>query len=42
MSQNINLRDGEIAVVIGDASFIMNVNTAFDVISKLFSSGCNK
>lgn len=42
MSQNINLRDGEIAVVIGDASVIMNVNTAFDVIAKLFSSGCNK
>lgn len=42
MSQNINLRDGEIAVVIGDASVIMNVNTAFEVFAKLFSSGCNK
>lgn len=31
MCQNINLRDGEIAVVIGNASIIMNVNTAFEV-----------
>ena len=38
MSQNINLRDGEIAVGIGDASVIMNVNTAFEVIEKLFKS----
>ena len=42
MGQNINLRDGEIAVVIGDASVIMNVNTAFEVFAKLFSSSCNK
>ena len=42
MSKNINLRDGEIAVVIGDASVIMNVNTAFEVFAKLFSSSCNK
>lgn len=34
--QNINLRDGEIAVVIGNASIIMNVNTAFEVMAKLF------
>ena len=33
MSQNINLRDSEIAVVIGDASVIMNVNTAFEIMS---------
>lgn len=38
MNQNINLRDGEIAVVIGDASVIMNVNTAFEVFAKLFKS----
>lgn len=38
MSQNINLRDGEIAVVIGNnASVIMNVNTAFEAIAKLFA-----
>lgn len=37
MSQNINLRDGEIAVVIGNASIIMNVNTAFEVVAKLFA-----
>ena len=35
MDKNIILRDGEISVVIGDASIIMNVNTAFEVIEKL-------
>lgn len=40
MSQNINLRDGEIAVVVGNASIIMNVNTAFEVIAKLIV-GCD-
>ena len=40
--QNINLRDGEIAVVIGNASIIMNVNTAFEVMAKLFLGfGCD-
>lgn len=33
MDKNIILRDGEIAVVIGDASVIMNVNTAFEIMS---------
>lgn len=43
MSQNINLRDGEIAVVIGNASIIMNVNTAFEVMAKLIvGCGCTK
>ena len=41
MSQNINLRDGEIAVVIGNASVIMNVNTAFEVVAKLFNIDCD-
>ena len=41
MSQNINLRDGEIAVVIGNASIIMNVNTAFEAVAKLFSIDCD-
>lgn len=41
MSQNINLRDGEIAVVIGNASIIMNVNTAFEAAAKLFNIDCN-
>ena len=35
MSQNITLRNGEIAVVIGNASVIMNVDTAFEVAEKL-------
>lgn len=39
MSQNITLRDGEIAVVIGNASIILNVNTAFEIATKLFV-GC--
>lgn len=41
MSQNINLRDGEIAVVIGNASIIMNVNTAFEAVAKLFNIDCD-
>ena len=40
MSQNINLRDGEIAVVIDNTSIIMNVNTAFEVVAKLFNIDC--
>lgn len=35
MDKNIILRDGEIAVVIDNASIIMNVNTAFEIIEKL-------
>ena len=35
MDKNIILRDGEIAVVIDNASIIMNVNTALEVIEKL-------
>ena len=41
MSKNINLCDGEIAVVIGNASIIMNVNTAFEVVAKLFNIDCD-
>ena len=37
MSQNIKLNDGEVALVIGDASIIMNVNTAFEIIAMLFA-----
>ena len=33
MDKNIILRDGEIAVVIDNASIIMNVNTAFEIMS---------
>lgn len=33
MSQNISLCDGEIAVLMGDASVIMNVNTALEIMS---------
>lgn len=36
MSQNIKLNDDEVAVVIGNASIIMNVNTAFEIVGKLF------
>ena len=36
MSQNIKLNDGEIALVIDNASIIMNVNTAFEIVEKLF------
>ena len=42
MSQNIKLNDGEIALVIDNASIIMNVNTAFEIVEKLFGSdGCD-
>lgn len=42
MSQNIKLNDGEVAVIIGNASIIMNVNTAFDIVGKLFvGAGCD-
>lgn len=42
MSQNIKLNDGEVAVVIGNANFIMNVNTVFEIVGKLFvGAGCD-
>lgn len=42
MSQNIKLNDGEVAVVIDNASIIMNVNTVFEIVRKLFAgSGCD-
>ena len=34
MEQEIILNDGELAVVIGEASIIMNVNTAFELVEK--------
>ena len=34
MEQNIILNDGELAVVIGEVSIIMNVNTAFELVEK--------
>ena len=34
MKQNIKLNDGELAVVLGEASIIMNVNTAFELVEK--------
>lgn len=34
MEQNIKLNDGELAVVVGEASIIMNVNTAFELVEK--------
>ena len=34
MEQNIILNDGELAIVIGEASIIMNVNTAFEIVEK--------
>ena len=41
MEQNIKLNDGELAVVIGEASIIMNVNTAFELAEKAKSfTGC--
>ena len=41
MEQNIKLNDGELAVVIGEASIIMNVNTAFELAEKTKSfTGC--
>ena len=43
MEQNIILNDGELAIVIGEASIIMNVNTAFELVekSKCFT-GCKE
>ena len=42
MSQNIKLNDGEVAVVIGNANIIMNVNTVFEIVGKLFvGAGCD-
>lgn len=41
MEQNIKLNDGELAVVLGEASIIMNVNTAFELVEKAKSfTGC--
>lgn len=34
MEQDIKLNDGELAVVIGEVSIIMNVNTAFELVKK--------
>lgn len=34
MKQTIKLNDGELAVVLGEASIIMNVNTAFELVEK--------
>ena len=34
MEQNIKLNDGELAIIIGEASIIMNVNTAFELVEK--------
>ena len=44
MEQNIILNDGELAIVIGEASIIMNVNTAFELVekSKGFTAGCKE
>ena len=44
MEQNIILNDGELAVVIGEVSIIMNVNTAFELVekSKGFTAGCKE
>ena len=41
MEQNIKLNDGELAVVLGEASIIMNVNTAFELAEKVKNfTGC--
>ena len=43
MEQNIILNDGELAVVIGEVSIIMNVNTAFELAEKAKSfTGCKE
>ena len=43
MEQNIKLNDGELAIVIGEASIIMNVNTAFELVEKAKSfTGCKE
>lgn len=39
MNQDIILNDGEIAVVFDEASIIMNVNTAFELLEKLNGAG---
>ena len=43
MEQNIILNDGELAVVIGEVSIIMNVNTAFELVEKAKGfTGCKE
>ena len=44
MEQNIKLNDGELAVVLGEASIIMNVNTAFELVekAKCFTGSANE
>ena len=43
MEQNIKLNDGELAIVIGEASIIMNVNTAFELVEKAKGfTGCKE
>ena len=44
MEQNIILNDGELAIVLGEASIIMNVNTAFELVEKAkgFTAGCKE
>ena len=43
MEQDIKLNDGELAVVIGEVSIIMNVNTAFELVEKAKSfTGCKE
>lgn len=42
MEQDIKLNDGELAVVIGEVSIIMNVNTAFELVEKAKGFTCYK
>ena len=43
MEQDIKLNDGELAVVIGEVSIIMNVNTAFELVEKAKGfTGCKE
>lgn len=43
MEQDIKLNDGELAVVIGEVSIIMNVNTAFELVEKAkIFTGCKE
>lgn len=43
MEQNIILNDGELAIVLGEASIIMNVNTAFELVEKAKGfTGCKE
>ena len=42
MEQYIKLNDGELAIIIGEASIIMNVNTAFELVEKAKSFTCCK